>query len=334
MRRFLKIEIVRLRSARSLWVPLFACACIAPVWSVHAQGRYFDVPAGSGPHDVAPAQMAGGPVYFTEQRIGRLGVLTPADGKVDEIDLGQGSAPHGVIIGPDAAPWITDGGLNAIVRVDPKTKQVRKWPLPAEAASANLNTAAFDNTGHLWFTGQSGWYGRLDPVSGQIRVWRSPRGNGPYGITCTPAGQIFYASLAGNYIARIDATSGAATVIDPPTPRQGARRLAVDTRGRIWVSYWNTGQVARFDPSDGAWHEWKLPGSAPHAYAIWVDDLDHVWLSEWSANALVRFDPVSETFASFVSSKDRAAVRQLAGRPGEVWGAESGNSRLVMEQTH
>ena len=31
----------------------------------------------------------------------------------------QRRAPHGVIVGPDGAPWITDGGLNAMVRVDP-----------------------------------------------------------------------------------------------------------------------------------------------------------------------------------------------------------------------
>jgi len=333
MRHILKIGFSRFFAARVLWAPLFICIGVASVCPVHAQSRYFDVPAGSGAHDVAPTQAADGPVYFTEQRRGRLGVLTPADGKIDQIELGQGSAPHGVIIGPDGAPWITDGGLNAIVRVDPKTRQIRTWPLPLEAAGANLNTAAFDRAGHLWFTGQSGWYGRLDPTTEQVRVWKAPRGAGPYGITCTSEGQIYYASLAGNYIAHIDTATGAATVIDPPTSHQGARRLAADTRGHIWVSYWNTGQVARYDPSNGSWREWKLPGSAAHAYAVWVDDLDHVWLSEWSANALVRFDPVSETFASFVSSREHAAVRQLAGRPGEVWAAESGNDRLVLQPT-
>ena len=37
--------------------------------------------------------------------------------------------PHGVIIGPDGTPWITDGGLNAIVCVDPLTEEVRVYPL-------------------------------------------------------------------------------------------------------------------------------------------------------------------------------------------------------------
>lgn len=319
--------------ATSALVPcLFASLTLLPAYPVHAQGRYFDVPAGVGAHDVAPVPKAGGPIYFTEQRTGRLGVLSPDNGKIDHIDLGRGSRPHGVIIGPDGAPWITDGGLNAIVRVDPITKQVRSWPLPAEAPSANLNTAAFDGAGRIWFTGQSGWYGRLNPVTGEIQVWKAPRGFGPYGITATQNGEIYFASLAGNYIAHVDTATGAATVIEPPTPQQGARRVVADTHGRIWVSYWNTGQVGRYDPSNGAWREWKMPGSA-HAYAIWIDEHDHVWLSDWSTNALVRFDPASEQFTSFVSSHSGASVRQLAGRTGELWGAESGNDRLVMLPT-
>ena len=67
----------------------------------------------------------GGPVYYTAQRTGKLGILDPKTGKVEEIPLGPRSAPHGVIVGPDGAPWITDGGQNAIVRVDPKTRAVQ-----------------------------------------------------------------------------------------------------------------------------------------------------------------------------------------------------------------
>jgi virginiamycin B lyase len=35
-------------------------------------------------------------------------------------------------------------------------------------------------------------------------------------------------------------------------------------------------------------------------------------------------------FESFPSNKSDAAVRQLNGRAGEVWGAESGADRLVV----
>jgi virginiamycin B lyase len=155
----------------------------------------FQVPSGSHPHDVAPAK--NGSVWYTAQHSGELGLLDPTTGKTRHIALGKGSAPHGVIVGPDDAPWITDGGLNAIVRVDPKTENVTLFPLPHGTGYANLNTATFDHNGILWFTGQSGIYGRLDPKLGKVEVFEAPRGRGPYGISTTPGGEVFFASLAG-----------------------------------------------------------------------------------------------------------------------------------------
>ncbi len=140
----------------------------------------FAVPAGDHPHDIAPAADGVG-VWYTGQGAGVLGLLDPTTGEVERIPLGAGSAPHGVIVGPDGAAWVTDGGLNAIVRVEPETMAVDTFPLPPEGADANLNTAAFDPGGVLWFTGQSGIVGRLDPEEGDVSVVEAPRGRGPYG---------------------------------------------------------------------------------------------------------------------------------------------------------
>ncbi len=290
--------------------------------------REFEVPAGSHPHDVAPA--ADGGTWYTGQRKGVLGHLDPATGDIREIALGAGSAPHGVITGPDGAAWITDSGLDAIVRVDGTTDEVRVFPLPADRSGANLNTAVFDPAGTLWFTGQAGVYGRLEPASGEIEVFDDPEGRGPYGITTTPDGDIWYASLAGSHIAKVDRTSGAATVVEPPTAGQGARRVWSDSSGRIWVSEWESGQLSVHDPATGEWREWRLPGAGPQAYAVYVDERDIVWVTDFGANAIVRFDPATETFDSIELPSAGAAVRQLLGRPGEVWGAESGVDKLVL----
>ncbi|HVP09310.1 MAG TPA: lyase, partial [Burkholderiales bacterium] len=111
-------------------------------------------------HDVWADPAPGGPVWFSGQSSGNAGRLDPKTGKVELIPLGDGSAPHGVILDRDGSAWFTDGGQNAIVRVDPKTREVKKWPLPKGSGYANLNTAAFDKAGVHWFTGQSGIYGR------------------------------------------------------------------------------------------------------------------------------------------------------------------------------
>jgi len=280
---------------------------------------------------VAPAP--DGTVWYTAQHLGELGRLDPATGETHHIPLGPGSAPHGVIVGPDDAAWVTDGGLNAIVRVDSLTEEVQTYPLPAESGYTNLNTATFDLQGTLWFTGQSGIHGRLNPATGQLELFSSPAGRGPYGIATTPDGTVYYASLAGSYVGRLDATTGEATVLEPPTPGQGARRVWSDSSGRIWVSEWNAGQLAVLDPATGEWREWMLPGDRPMPYAVYVDKNDKIWLSDFGANALLRFDPLQETFEGFLLPSPGASVRQILGRPGEIWGAESATDKLVVIRT-
>ena len=201
--------------------------------------------------------------------------------------------------------------------------------LPADTGYANLNTLTFDKKGRVWFTGQSGYYGRLEPGTGVVTVWKSPRGSGPYGITTTPAGEVYYASLAGNHIAQINTETGDATVIEPPTKDQGARRVWSDSRGRIWVSYWNTGQVGMYDPAIEDLARVEVAGQRAHVLGMGRRP-DKVWLTDWSTNAIVRFDPVTEKFDSFPSNREQANVRQMLGRSGEAWGAESGVDRLVM----
>ena len=181
----------------------------------------------------------------------RSATSIPATGDIREIPLGAGSAPHGVIVGPDGAAWITDGGLNAIVRVDGATDEVRAFPLPADRPDANLNTAVFDPTGialvhrpdrHLR-PARSG-----DRRDGRLRRPRGPRSVRHHGdarrrhLVRVARRQPHRPSRPGD--------RRAATIVEPPTAGQGARRVWSDSRGRIWVSEWDAGQVGGPRPGD------------------------------------------------------------------------------------
>jgi virginiamycin B lyase len=294
--------------------------------AVAQEFAYYPVQRGDFPHDVAAGPS--GEVWYAGQRAGVAGRLDPTTGHIERIPLGDGAAPQGVIVGPDGAPWFTDGGRNAIVRLDAKTKDVKVWALPRDRKDAELNTAAFDRKGRIWFTGQAGIYGRLEPTSGEMKIWDAPMGSGPYGMTATPHGDIWFVSFAKGYLASVDLETGTASLVEPPTKDSGTRRVWSDSRGRLWVSEWNSGNLALFDPEAKSWKEWKLPGPKPQAYAVWVDPEDAVWVSEWSANAVLRFNPANETFLSFPSDQPKADVRQILGREGEVWIAESGTDRI------
>jgi len=124
-----------------------------------------------------------------------------------------------------------------------------------------------------------------------------------------------------------------AIVINPPTPDQGARRIWSDSHGRLWVTEWNAGKLALYDPATAKWKEWRLPGKNPMPYAVYVDRKDMVWLSDFGANAIVKFDPAKERFDIVSLPTPAASVRQILGRSGEIWGAESGADKLVVIRT-
>jgi virginiamycin B lyase len=285
----------------------------------------------TGIHDLAPAPDGG--VWFTAQASGHLGWFEPSTGRTELVSLGSGSAPHGVIQGPDHAAWVTDGGQNAIARVSWPQRAVTLYRLPEGTPYANLNTCAFDGDGDLWFTGQGGFVGKVAVKSGQVTVKQSPRGRGPYGICATPAGEIWWCSLAGSFIAHLDRRTGESRIVEPPTRDQGARRVWSDSRGRIWVSEWNSGNLSMHDPAANNWRTWKLPGANPKAYAVYVDERDIAWVSDWGGNAVFSFDSRSEQFERHAMQRESTNIRQILGRKGEVWLPESGTDHITVIRT-
>ena len=303
----------------------------AAAQSGRLQSWPLNTPSRTGIHDVAPAPDGG--VWYSAQRSGHLGWFDPKTGKSELIPLGGGSSPHGVVQGPDKAAWLTDSGQNAMVRVGWPDRQVRVYPLPEGTPYTNLNTCAFDAEGDCWFTGQQGVYGKVAVKSGQVSLWDAPKGRGPYGICATPSGDVWYCSLAGSFIAKIDLKSGESRVVEPPTKNQGARRVWSDSRGRIWVSEWLSGQVSMYDPAKQQWRAWKPDTPNPRVYAVYVDERDQVWASEWASNAMLRFDPASEKFERLELPRPGANVRQILGRRGEVWLPESGTEHITVIRT-
>ena len=168
-----------------------------------------------------------------------------------------------------------------------------------------------------------------------LQTVAAPRGRGPYGITSTPDGSVFFASLAGNYLGRIvPGADGAFTleVIEPPTSGQGTRRAWSDSRGAIWTSEWTAGQLGRYDPASGAWREWRLPGPGPQAYAVYLDERDDVWLSDFGANSLVRFDPDTRHSRPLRCPMPTGRCDKFTGT-GRGLGCGIGGDALVMVHT-
>ncbi len=290
--------------------------------------RVIQLPEGARPHDASPGPP--GQIWYTAQRQGALGIIDVSSWSYRQVPLGDSSAPHGVVLGPEGNAWITDGGQNAIVRYHPRTEKIDVWKLPDETGYTNLNTGAFDKDGVHWFTGQNGIYGSVDS-GGKVRVWDDPEGRGPYGIDDTPDGEIWYVSLAGSHLAKVNRADGSVTIIEPPDADAGLRRVWSDSRGDLWISGWNNGKLYRYRPTDGTWTSWQLPGEKPRAYAVYVDERDDVWISDFSSNNTLVFDIATEKFvATIPGSGPNAQVRQILGRDKDIYLPESGTDRVML----
>src|SRR3954463_16313102 len=105
--------------------PMYLKACViasllfATSASAQVSMQEYTVPRGHGIHDVWADAAPNGPVWISAQGSGHLGILDPQSGKIDFVALAEGrnsgSAPHGVVAGPDGSPWLADGGQNAMV---------------------------------------------------------------------------------------------------------------------------------------------------------------------------------------------------------------------------
>ena len=187
-------------------------------------------------------------------------------------------------------------------------------------------------------------YGRIPPIFEErlrsLGDWLRHNGEGIYNTkpwiyqNDTLDGNVWYVSLAGSHLARIDSATGEISVIEPPTKDAGLRRVWADSRGDLWITGWNSGELYRYRPSNKSWKTWKLPGTAPKAYAVYVDERDMVWVSDFGDNSTRVFNPKTEKFVQrYPGSGEGANVRQILGRKGEVFLPESGTERLMVIRT-
>jgi virginiamycin B lyase len=312
----------------------FGLACTAACAEAQEADYRFEtkviqLPSGARPHDASPGRP--GEIWYTAQRQGALGIIDIDEWSYRQVPLGEGSAPHGVVLGPDGKAWITDGGQNAIVRYDPATEAIDVWKLPADSGYTNLNTGAFALDGTHWFTGQNGIYGKVDPRSRAVTIWQDPEGRGPYGIDATPGGDVWYVSLAGSHLSKVDQATGTVTVIKPPHENAGLRRVWADSKGDLWITGWNSGKLYRYRPTSSEWTTFDLPGEKPQAYAVYVDERDDVWVTDFASNNTLVFDIATEKWvATIPGSGPNAQVRQILGRGNEVYLPESGTDRLML----
>src|SRR5437879_11739472 len=92
-----------------------------------------------------------------------------------------GSRPHDPLAARDGSLWYTGQMANVLGRVDPKTSQVKEFPL--KTAHSGPHGLVEDSDGHIWDTRNTrSLVGKRDPKTGPAAEYPMPDPNakGPH----------------------------------------------------------------------------------------------------------------------------------------------------------
>ena len=97
--------------------------------------------------------------------------------------------PYGIRLNSQGVPWYVDFRGNRIGSVDPKTMEIKEYPLPNADARPRRLTITSDDV--IWYTDfPRGMLGRFDPKTGQVKEWPSPGGKDSEPYAITPIGNV------------------------------------------------------------------------------------------------------------------------------------------------
>ena len=248
-------------------------------------------------------------------------------------------------------------------RLDPKTGEMKEFPLPPTARPHSIIP---DAAGNIWYTGNSNaTLGKLDPKTGKITEYKTtardphsavfhrngmmyftaqnariigrfspetgettevPTEPNPYGIQMASDGTLWVAFNGTNKIGAVNPDTLAIRYYEVPDASSRIRRLGLASDGIVWYGNSTRGRIGRLDPKTGEIKEWPSPsGPTSHPYALAVIN-DVVWYNEsgMRPDALVRFDPKTEKFQSWPIPSGIGIVRNM-------WVTKAGN--LLIHQS-
>jgi virginiamycin B lyase len=235
-----------------------------------------------------------------------------------------GSRPHDPLAAKDGSLWYTGQMNNVLGRVDPKTGNVKEYPL--KTAHSGPHGLVEDTGGNIWYTGNTGnLVGKLDPKTGAVTEYNTgPDAKDPHTLIFDKAGILWFTAQNSNRIGRLDPKSGEIKLLTPPTPKSRPYGMALDSKGNLFVVQFGTNKVARVDPKTLEIREYTLPDPASRPRRLTITSDDMIWYSDYSRGYLGRLDPATGKVTEYPSpSGPKSAPYGISAINDVIWYSES-----------
>jgi virginiamycin B lyase len=279
---------------------------------------------GGSTHELAFAP-DGGAVWVTQQNQSALVRIALPSRRVTTFPLPPGAGPHGIKFDAAGRLWITQEFANVLVALDvsgPVPRVLRVYDIPSPGAGPHGLDIGPDGA-TVWWTGKEGGViGRLDPASGEHRIFALPdRSSTPIFISRGPDEAMWFTALTGSAIGRVT-DAGRITMFPTLTP--ASRPIAVETGpdGRVWYSLEAGHRFGVIDPATGAMAEYPVPTTDAELAALNFDHFGRLWIQYNTPDKLGRVRPDETVEEIPIPTRNAVMHRIAAGPDGAMWFTE------------
>ncbi len=318
--------------------------------STHVIITEYDLPRqGAQPHDVV--MDGSGTVWYSDFSHQMLGELDPATGKVTDhpIPTLRPDEPKGSLaleFDPQGNLWLSMMYQGGILRFDPKTKEIRVYPVPKEwlgptTQESMVSPQHDDADGKVWTNNQdTHLVYRVDVASGKYEdLGQAVDKNGvhinAYGMPTDAQNDAYQLNFGGTTIGRMDAKTKQVTIWKTPLPFSRPRRGRVDSDNILWFAEYGANGIGRFDPKTGAIKEWQLPTHWDEPYDVVKAKDGEIWTASMLTDRVARLDPKTDSITEYQLPRStnirRVFVDDRGPRPVLWVGSNHGASIVKVE---
>jgi virginiamycin B lyase len=234
-----------------------------------------------------------------------------------------GARPHDPLAARDGSLWYTGQMANVLGRIDPKTGNVKEFPL--KTAHSGPHGLVEDRNGNIWYTGNTAsLVGKLNPKTGEVTEYVTPEKGDPHTLIFDKSGILWFTMQNANRIGRLDPKTGEIKLLTPPTAKSRPYGMALDSKGNLFVVQFGVNKIARVDTKTNEIREYTLPDekSRPRRLTITSDNM--VWYADYPRGYLGRLDPATGKVSEWQSpSGPKSAPYGISAIKGIIWYSES-----------
>ncbi len=245
--------------------------------------------------------------------------------------FGPGSAPTGLIYGPQGAFWSTLRGANAVGSLavtHPLTAAlVVTTPLSAPAAYPHDLLIGADQA--IWLTERSAdALERLDPISRTLTSFPLDLpGAAPTELALGQDGALWFTQLDGNRIGRLSLAAQPTGSLAPDgfshipiaAPKSKPLGIATALDGSVWFTEWGSRKVGRVTSAD-ILSEYPIPNQSLRPTEITLGPDGNLWFVHELGRELVRLNPETAEMMTYTLPTVSNAILDLATGPdGRLW---------------